>query len=73
MIKMDIKIPSKHDLIKMATAAAEKKITELARRAALPHGGVRIRFNHKPDGTLASVDFEGTDKAVQAAREAVAS
>lgn len=73
MIKMDFKGLSERDLIKMVTAAEEKKITEVARRAASPHGGVRIRFNHKPDGSLASVGFEGTEQAVQAAREAVAS
>ncbi len=73
MIKMDIKVPSERDLIKLATAAAEKKITEIVRRASAPHGGVQIRFSHKPDGSLASVDFKGSEKAVQAAHEAVAS
>lgn len=73
MIKMNFNLPSERDLIKLATAAAEKKITETARRAAAPHGGVQIRFSHKSDGSLASVNFEGSEDAVQAARDAVAS
>lgn len=73
MIKMSFKMPSQRDLIKMATAAAEEKITQTARRAASPYGGVRVRFDHKPDGSLAAVNFEGSEKAVQAARHAVAS
>lgn len=73
MIKMSIKLPSERDLIRLATAAAEKKITEAVRRAAAPHGGVRIYFSHKSDGSLASVNFEGSEDAVQATRDAVAS
>lgn len=72
MIKMNFNMPSQRDLIKMITAAAEEKITQAARRAASPYGGVRIRFSHRPDGSVASVDFEGSERAVQAARDAVA-
>lgn len=71
MIKIDFNGPSKQDLTKLITAAAEKKISDAARRAAAPHGGVRIRFKRKADGSLASVDFEGSEKAVQAARDAL--
>lgn len=71
MIKMTFNMPSHRDLIKMVTAAAEEKITQAARRAASPYRGVRIRFSHKSDGSLASVNFEGSDSAVQAARDAV--
>ncbi|MCK9259730.1 MAG: hypothetical protein M0P63_08190 [Azoarcus sp.] len=72
MIKIDFKGPSKQDLAKMMSAAAEKQISEVARRAAAPHGGVQLRFKRKADGSLASVEFEGSEKAVQAARDALA-
>lgn len=70
MIKIDFKLPSKRDLNKLVTAAAEKQISEIARRAAAPHGGVRVKFSQKSDGVLDSVKFEGDEKAVQAVQHA---
>jgi|GEM_PF-2198680 hypothetical protein len=70
MIKMSF--PSTSDLTKMITAAAEKQISEKARRAALPFGGVQVRFRHKSGGALDAVEFDGSEEAVQAARAAVA-
>lgn len=72
MIKIDVKGPSKRDLTKMLTDAAEKQISETVRRAAAPYGGVRLTFKRKADGSLATVDLEGSEKAVQAARRALA-
>lgn len=71
MIKVDFKGISKRDITKMVAGAAEKQISEVTRRAAAPHGGVRIRFKHKADGSLASVDLEGSEQAVKAARDAL--
>lgn len=71
MIKIDFKAPSKRDLTKMLNDAAEKQLSETARRAAAPYGGVRLKFKRKADGSLGSVDMEGSEKAVQAARRAL--
>ena len=71
MIKLEIKGPSKQELTRVLTAAVEKQISDAVRRAAAPHGGVRLRFKHKADGSLATVDFEGSEKAIQAARDAL--
>ena len=73
MIKLALKGLGKQELTKAITAAAEKQITEVARRAAAPHGGVRLRFRHKSDGSVASIDFKGSEKAILAARNALAS
>lgn len=71
MIKMDFKGPSEKELTRLISAAAEKQISEKAQRAARSYGGVKIRFKHKSDGTLASVEFEGSEDAITAARAAV--
>lgn len=73
MIKINFQGPSKSDLTKMVTAAAEKQIAEKARRAASAFGGVRIRFKHRSDGSLDTVEFEGSAEAIQAARTATTS
>jgi len=73
MIKISFKGPSKSDLTMMITAAAEKQISEKAQRAGSPFGGVRVRFKHKSDGSLDTVEFEGAADAVKAARAALAS
>lgn len=73
MFKANIKTPSKRDLTKLVTNAAEKQITEKVRRAAAPFGGLRIRFTHKSDRSMDSVHFEGSTNAVHAARDAIAS
>lgn len=70
MIKMDFKGPSARDLIKSITTAVEKQISEKAQQAARPFGGVRIRFRHKSDGSLDTVEFEGSEKAIEAANSA---
>lgn len=67
-----LNFPSAGDLTKMVAAAAERKNSEKAKRAASPFGGVRVRFRHKSGGALDSVEFEGSEAAVQAARAAVA-
>jgi len=72
MMKIDFKGPSERDLIKMVTAAAEKQISEKVQRAARSFGGVKIRFKHKSDGSLDTVEFEGSEEAIAAARAAVA-
>lgn len=73
MIKFDIKMPSKVDLMRAAMVAAEKQITKAAQGAAAPHGGVKIRFDRKSDGSIRSVEFEGSAPAIEAAKAAVTS
>lgn len=71
MIKFDIKMPSRLDLLRAAMAEAEKTITQSAQRAAARHGGVKVRFERKPDGTIRSFKFIGSDAAVEAAKAAM--
>lgn len=73
MIKIDIKIPSKADLMRAATAEVEKQITKKARDAAARHGGVTVRFNRKPDGSIREIKFQGSVAAIEAAKAAVVS
>jgi len=73
MISFSFNGPTEGDLIKMITSAAEKQIVEKANRAAAPFGGVQVRFKHKSDGSLDTVEFEGSDDAVNVARAAVTS
>lgn len=72
MIKLSFKGPSERDLTKMLMAAAEKKITDKVQKASSPFGGVTISFHHKPDGSINSVEFHGSEEAVCAARDALA-
>jgi len=71
MIKVDVRLPSKADLMRAAMAEVEKHITQTARKAAAMHGGVRIRFVRKSDGSLRSVEFQCSEAAIAAARAAV--
>ena len=70
MIKLDIKMPTKADLMRTAMAEVEKQITQKARNAATRHGGVTVRFTRKPDGRIRSVEFQGSEAAIAAARAA---
>ena len=72
MIKIDIKMPGKHDLMRAAMAEIEKGITKKAQSAAARHGGVTVRFERKADGTIRTVNFQGSEAAVEAARAAIA-
>lgn len=71
MIEIDIKMPSKADLMRAAMAEAEKQITRKARDAAARHGGVTARFSRKPDGSIRAVEFQGTEAAIKAATAAI--
>lgn len=71
MIKIDIKMPSKADLMRAAMAEVEKHISQTARRAAARHGGVTVRFTRKPDGSIRTVEFQGSEAAIAAAHAAV--
>lgn len=71
MIKFDIKMPSKVDLMRAAMAEVEKQIAQTAQRAAAPHGAVKVRFDRKSDGSIRSVAFEGSNAAIEAAKVAV--
>ena len=73
IIEIDFKMPSEAELKRTLMAKAEQQITQTAQQAAAPHGGVKIRFDRKPDGTLRSVEFQGSEAAIEAARAAVAS
>lgn len=71
MIKLDFKFPSKDDLMHAAMAAAEKGITQRVQRAAAPHGGVTVKFERKPDGTIKAVNLQGSEAAIEAAQAAL--
>jgi hypothetical protein len=73
MIKIDIKMPSKADLMRSAMAEAEKQIARKARDAAARHGGVAVRFSRKPDGSIRAVEFQGSEAAIKAATAAIES
>ena len=72
MITFDIKMPSVDDLMRAAMEKVEQQITEAAQEAAAPHGGVEVRFARDSEGNLVSVEFEGSEAAVEAAQAAVA-
>jgi Arc/MetJ family transcription regulator len=72
MITFDIKTPSVDDLMRAVMKDVEQKITDAAQVAAAPHGGVKIRFARDLEGNLMSVEFEGSEAAVEAAQAAVA-
>lgn len=72
MIKIDIKMPGKNDLVRAAMAEIEKGIIKKAQSAAARHGGVTVRFERKSDGTIRTVNFQGSEAAVEAARAAIA-
>jgi len=50
----------------------EKQITKTAQGAVAPHGGVKVRFDRKSDGSIRSVAFEGSEAAIEAVKAAVA-
>ncbi len=71
MIKLNIKAPSTRDLMRSVMLEVERGITEKAKRAAARHGGVTLRFERKPDGSIRSINFQGSEAAIQAARSAI--
>lgn len=71
MIKIDIKMPSKADLMLSAMSEAKKQITRKARDAATRHGGVTVRFSRKPDGSIRAVESQGSEAAIKAATAAI--
>jgi hypothetical protein len=72
VIKIDIKMPSTADLMRAVMTEAEKDVTKKARNAAALHGGVTVRFNRKPDGNIKTIEFQGSEAAVEAAKAAFA-
>ncbi len=72
MIKLDIKLPNARDLMRAAMKELERGIVDKAHRAAARHGGVTVTFERKPDGTIRTVNFRGSEAAVEAARSAIA-
>jgi DNA-binding protein YbaB len=72
MFKIDIKMPSEADLMKAAMGEIEKQITKKAKEAAARHGGVTVRFTRKPDGSIRTVEFQGSEAAIEAARAVIA-
>lgn len=71
MIKFDIKMPSKFDLMRAAMTEMEKSISKKAQSAAVRHGGVTVKFERKPDGSIKTVKFQGSEAAVAAAQAAL--
>ncbi len=72
MIKLDFKRPNARDMMRAAMKEIERGIAEKAHRAAARHGGVTVTFERKPDGTIRTVSFRGSEAAVEAARSAIA-
>jgi len=68
MIKLDIKMTTKADLMRTAMAEVEKQITRKARDAAARHGGVTVPVRRKPAGSIRMVEFQGSEAAIAAAR-----
>jgi len=71
MIKVDIKMPSTNDLMHAAMAEIERGIVKKAQSASTKHGGVTVKFDRKLDGTIKSVNFQGSEAAVEAAKAAL--
>ena len=71
MMKIDIEIPSTADLLRAAIAEIEKQVTIKARNVAARHGEVTIRFSRKPDGNIQTIEFQGSQAAIEAAKVAV--
>jgi hypothetical protein len=71
MIKFDIKMPSTDALRRAAMVEIEKGLTKKAQGAAARHGGVTVKFERKPDGTIRTVKFQGSEAAVEAAKVAI--
>lgn len=71
MIKFDIKAPCSDDLMRAAMTEIEKGITQKARRAAAPHGGMTVKLECKLDGAIRAVEFQGSEAAVAAALAAL--
>lgn len=69
MIKLDVKMPTKADLMRTAMAEVERQITSKARSAAARHGGLTVRFGRKLDGSIRTVEFQGSEAAIAAARK----
>lgn len=59
-------------VMKQVFGEVEKSIAAKAKAAALPHGGVTVRFERKVDGSPTSVVFSGSEAAITAAKKAVA-
>jgi hypothetical protein len=72
MIKVDIEIPSKTGLMRVAMAAVEEQIIKKAQNAAARHSGVTVRFSRTADGSIRTVEFQGPEAAIVAAKAAVA-
>lgn len=72
MIKIEFKMPSAAQLKKAAMAEVEKQLSAKGRHAAGGHGVVSVRFSRKPDGTIRAMEFQGSDTAIHAAKDAVA-
>lgn len=76
MIKFSLKTsqsPRGFDLKRLASAEIEKTISAKAKSAAARHGGVKVRFTRKADGIVRSVEFDGSEAAIQAAQKAIGS
>jgi len=69
---INIKMPSAADLMKSAMAEIEKQVTKKAKGAAARHGGVTVRVIKKLDGSIRTIEFQGSESAVEAAKAAIA-
>lgn len=71
MIKINFKGQKPGDLLRAASAEIEKQLSSKAKAAALRHGGVTVRFKRNANGTPATVEFEGSEAAIEAAKAAL--
>ena len=73
MINVKFTVPTKAELMRTALAQIEKNIFAKAQDAARPHGGVSVRFKRNADGSIASVEFSGSEAAIVAAKSTLRS
>lgn len=71
MIKVTFKGPNPGELLRAASAEIEKQLSSKAKAAAMRHGGVTVRFKREADGSPASVEFQGSEAAIEAAKAAL--
>ncbi len=71
MMKIDIKMHETADFMNAAVAEIEKQVTIKPRNAAVRHGRATVRFNRKPYGNIQTIEFNGSEAAIEATRAAI--
>ncbi|MBK1688235.1 hypothetical protein [Rubrivivax gelatinosus] len=71
MIRFDFQMPDVDAVLREAMAEVEKDLTEKVRPAAVPFGGVAVKVEREADGTLKTINLQGTEAAIEAAQAAL--